>query len=164
MTDNTLRLLWVPQQKTNNRTAKRFFGTQDVQHRMWKEGSKCIGWIQEERHQCSWTEGFEMKPHKCDEHIRWWLNLQTKGLDSWVLFHFVNHWKRTPKSLKFACTVSSFLPPFWFMVICCCFPDDQIGVDGAVALSEMLKTNSTLTTIALDSLKHNVCLRGYLHW
>ena len=31
-------------------------------------------------------------------------------------------------------------------------PDDKIGVDGAVALSEMLKTNTTLITIVLDSL------------
>ena len=33
-------------------------------------------------------------------------------------------------------------------------PDDQIGVDGEVALSEMLKPNTALITIALDSLKH----------
>ena len=33
--------------------------------------------------------------------------------------------------------------------------DNEIGVDGAVALSELLKTNTTITTVAFDSLKND---------
>ena len=43
-----------------------------------------------------------------------------------------------------------------------CFPeDDDIGIEGAIALSELLKTNTTLTTVAFDSLKQSIDVRSY---
>lgn len=43
-----------------------------------------------------------------------------------------------------------------------CFPeDDDIGIEGAIALSELLKTNTTLTTVAFDSLKQRIDERSY---
>ena len=42
-------------------------------------------------------------------------------------------------------------------------PDDQIGVDGEVALSEMLKPNTTLETFLLDSLKAICLFKIILH-
>lgn len=39
--------------------------------------------------------------------------------------------------------------------------DDDIGIEGAIVLSELLKTNTTLTTVAFDSLKQSIDVRSY---